>query len=61
MTLAVKNPLANAGDIKDAGSISGPGISLEESTAVRSSILARRIPLIEEPGVTVHRVAKSWT
>ena len=61
MTLAVKNPLANAGDIKDAGSISGPGTSLEESTAVRSSILAQRIPLIEEPGVIVHRVAKSWT
>ena len=61
MALAVKNPPANAGDIKDAGSVSGSGISLEESTAVHFNILAWRIPLTEEPDVTVQRVAKSWT
>ena len=57
MALAVKNPPANAGDIKDAGSVSRSGISL----AVHFNILAWRIPLTEEPGVTVHRVAKSWS
>ena len=48
--LAVKNPPANAGDVRDAGSILGSGRSLEEVTATHSSILARRIPLTEEPG-----------
>ena len=33
---------------------------LEEDTATHSSILAWRIPCTEEPGVIVHRVAKSW-
>ena len=46
----VRNPPASAGDIRDAGSILGSGRSLEEVTATHSSILARRIPLTEEPG-----------
>ena len=37
----VKNPLANAGDVRDTGSIPGLGRSLEEGMATHSSILAR--------------------
>ena len=36
----VKNPSANAGDLRDAGSIPGSGSSLEAKTATYSSILA---------------------
>ena len=54
-----KNPLANTGDSRDAGSIPGPGRSLEEETATPSRILAWEILWTEEP--TVHRVKKSWT
>ena len=46
----VKNPLANAGDIRDAGSILGWKDPLEEGMATQSSILAWRIPWTEEPG-----------
>ena len=46
----VKNPLANAGDIRDAGSIVGGKGPLEEEMATHSSILAWRIPWTEEPG-----------
>ena len=51
----VKNPLANAGDSGDMGSIPGsrrsPGREdpLEEGMATHSSILAWRIPWTEEP------------
>ena len=45
----VKNPPANAGDVRDAGSISGK-IPMEEEMATYSSILARKIPWTEEPG-----------
>ena len=45
-----KEPIANAGDIRDAGSIPGSGKSLEEGMATHSSILAWRIPWTEEPG-----------
>jgi len=38
--LVVKNPPANAGDIRDVGSIPGLGRSLEESMATHSSVLA---------------------
>ena len=35
---------------------------LEKEMAAHSSILARKIPLTEEPGeATVHGVTKSWT
>ena len=45
-----KTVAANAGDIRDAGSIPELGISLEEGTATHSSILSWRIPWTEEPG-----------
>ena len=43
----VKNPPANAGDVRDMGSILGSG--KEEGTAAHSSILAWRIPWTEQP------------
>ena len=46
----VKNPPANAEDIRDMGSIPGLGRSLEEETAIHSSILAWRILWTEESG-----------
>ena len=46
----VKNPPANAKDIRDAGLIPGWEDSLEEGMATHSSILAWRIPWTEEPG-----------
>ena len=46
MALVVKNPPANAGDLRDMG-WEDP---LEEGTAIHSSILAWRIPWTEEPG-----------
>ena len=47
----VKNPFANAGDIRDTGSIPVEmGPSLEMGIATHSSILAWRIPWTEEPG-----------
>ena len=50
MVLVVKNYPANAGDIKDVGSIPGSEDPLEEGMATHSSILAWRIPWTEEPG-----------
>ena len=46
----VKNPSANSGDIRDAGSVPGWEDPVEESVATPSSILAWRIPWTEEPG-----------
>ena len=46
----VKNPSANAGDVKDSGLIPGLVISPGEGTATHSSILAWRIPWTEETG-----------
>ena len=45
-----ENPLANAGDIKDAGSIPGQEDPLEEGITTHSSILAWRTPWTEELG-----------
>ena len=50
VSLVVKNLPANAGDVRDSGSIPGLGRSLEEGMAPHSSILAWRIPRSEEPG-----------
>ena len=50
MVLAVKNPPANAGDIRDGGSVPGLARSLGGEHATEPSILAWRIPLTEEPG-----------
>ena len=53
--LVVKNPTANAGDIRDTGLIPGSGRSPGEGSGNPvlpriSSILAWRIPSTEEPG-----------
>ena len=62
MALVVKNPPANARDIRDMGLIPGSGrfpgggnstllqYSLEKAMAPHSSILAWKIPRTEEPG-----------
>ena len=46
----VKNLPANAGDVRDLGSIPGSEDSLEEGLATHSNILAWRIAWMEEPG-----------
>ena len=46
--LVVKNPPANAGDIRDTVLI--PGLGRSKEMATYSSILAREIPWTEEPG-----------
>ena len=52
MTLLVNDPLENAGDTRDAGSINPwvGKIPLEEEMTTHSSIFAWRIPWTEEPG-----------
>ena len=50
MTLVIKNPLANAGDVRDAVQSLGGEDPLEEEMATHSSILAWRISWIGEPG-----------
>ena len=65
VALVVKNPLANAGDVRDTGSIPGLGRSLEEGMATHSSILAWRISWTEEPGglqsTGSQRVGQDWS
>ena len=62
MGLIVKNPNANAGDIRDVGLIPGSEDPLEEDMATYSSILAWRVPWTEEPGrlqsITSRRVGQ---
>ena len=56
VVLGVKNPPANAGDIKDAGLIPGSG----QDNPLQCSCLENPM----DRGMwraTVHRVAKSWT
>ena len=62
VALVVKNPPANAGDIKDAGLILGLGRSPGEGhgNPLQYSCLENRL----DRGAwwaTVHRVSKSWT
>ena len=45
----VKNVPADAGDIREVGSIPGLGRSLDKGMATHSSILAWKIPWTEEP------------
>ena len=59
VALVVKNPLANAGDIRDMGSILGQENPLEESVATHSSILAWRIPWTGAWQATIHGVTGS--
>ena len=50
VALVVKNPPANAGDVRDVGSIPGSGRSSGGAHGNHSSILAWRIPWMEESG-----------
>ena len=50
LALGVKNPLANAGDIRAQVQSLGWEDSLEKEMATHSSVLAWRIPWTEEPG-----------
>ena len=50
VVLVVKNLPANAGDVRDAGSIPGRGRSPGEGMATHASTLAWRIPWTEETG-----------
>ena len=50
MALVAKNPPADAGDIRDTGSIYGSEDPLEEVMATHPSSLAWEIPWTEEPG-----------
>ena len=45
VVLVVKNPPANAGDIRDIGRIPGSGRYLKEGMATHFSILAERISM----------------
>ena len=45
VALVVKNPPANAGDVRDVGSIHELGRSLENSMTTHSSVLAWRIAM----------------
>ena len=44
VALVVKNPPANAGDVRDVSSISGQEDPLEEGMAILSNILAWKTP-----------------
>ena len=48
VAIVLKNPPANAEDLKETGSVLGLGRSLEEDMATHFSILAWRIPWTEE-------------
>ena len=50
VALVVRNLLANAGDMRDSGSILGREDPLEEGMATHSTVLAWIIPWTEEPG-----------
>ena len=50
VVLVVKNTPANAGDLRDLGSIPGLGRSPRRGNGTHSSILAWRIPGTGEPG-----------
>ena len=50
VALVVKNPPANAGDVRDSGSITGSGRSPGGGHETHSSILTWRIPWTEESG-----------
>ena len=62
----VNNLPANAGDTRDTGLIPGLGRSPGGGMVTHSSILAWRIPQIEEPaggwgwGATVHKVTNGY-
>ena len=57
----LKNPPANAGDIRAAGLTLGQEDPLEKGMTTHSSILAKRIPGKRSLGATVHSFTKSRT
>ena len=58
----VKNLPANAGDVRDAGSISGSGKSLREENGNPLQYSCLETPMDRGTSwATVYRVAKSWT
>ena len=62
MALVVKKLPANAGDVRDAGSVPGGGRSLEEGMATHSGVLAWRNPMDRGAWrAIVHGVTKGWT
>ena len=50
VVLVVKNPPANAGEVREVGLSPGSGRFLEEEMTTHSNILAGRIPWTEECG-----------
>ena len=58
IALVVKSPPANAGDLRDPGSIPGLGRAPGGGHGNPSCILAWRIPSTEEPGESIglHKV-----
>ena len=62
VAIVVKNPSANAGDIRDASSVPGLEDPLEEGMAIHSSILVWRIHMDRGAWrAIVHGVTKSQT
>ena len=62
VVLVVKNPLANAGDIRDVGSIPGSGRSPREGRGNPLQYSCLENPMDRGPWqATVHRIAESWT
>ena len=63
MVLVVKNPTASAGDIRDAGSIPGPGRSPGggHGNLLQCSCLENLMDRGAWCATTVHRVTKSQT
>ena len=62
MALVVKNPSANAGDIRDAGSITGWGRSPGGGHGNSLQYSCLETPMDRGAWwATVHRVAKNWT
>ena len=57
----VKNTPATAGDVRDAGLISGQEDLLEDDIKTLSSILAWRIPWTQEPVGPQSLGSQSWT
>ena len=57
----VKNLLANAGDIRDAGSIPGLGRSLKKGMATPPVSLMEKLMDRGAWQAMVHRVTQSWT
>ena len=65
VALVVKNQTANEGDVTDMVWFLGPEDPLQEGMETHSSILAWRIPRIEEPGglwpIGLQRVRHGWS